>query len=172
MFWFVESDWSIVRRPRLFLRIDMILRTLASTHTGYWIPRENFPVPFKVKCDVHWNPFFKALKMVSATFSFEGVSKLSNHRQLTFEIIESVRGVVWHSRLFLRIAMILRMLASTHVGYWRLKENFLTALKVKRDVHWNPFFEGPKMVKATFAFEGGMKTQKSPSPHVWDHRVC
>ena len=56
--------------------------------------------------------------------------------------------------------------------YWRLKENFLTALKVKHDVHWNPFFEGPKMVKATFAFEGGMKTQKSPSPYVWDHRVC
>ena len=52
------------------------------------------------------------------------------------------------------------------------KKNFLTALKAKQDVHWNPFFEGPKMVKATFAFEGGMKTQKSTSPYVWDHRVC
>ena len=112
--------------------------------------------------------FLKVPKWSEPLLPLKGVWKLRNHRHLTFEIIESVRVVVWHSRLFLRIAMILRMLANTHVGYWRLKENWLTALKVKHDVHWNPFYEGPKMVRATFAFEGGMKTQKSPSPHVWE----
>ena len=158
MFWFVESDWSIVRRPRLFLRIDMILRILANTHTGYWRLKENFFMPFKVKCDVHWNPFFEALKMVSATFAFEGVSKLSNHRQLMLEIIESVRGVVWHSCLFVRIDMIRRMLANTHMWHWRLKETFLLPLKVKRDVHWNPFFKGLKMVSVTLPLRG-IKTE-------------
>ena len=108
---------------------------------------------------------------IESFFTLRWVWKLKNHQQLTFGILKSDWCVVQHSRLFLRIAMILRMLASTHVDYWRLKEIFLTALKVKHDVHWNAFFEGPKMVKATFAFGRGMKTQKSPSPHVWDHRI-
>ena len=112
------------------------------------------PEPLKVKYDVHWNPFFKALKMVFATFALEGVSKLKHHYKLTFEIIESLRGLVWHFRLFLCIAMILMTVSSTHIGCLRLKETFLTALKVKHDVQWNPFFEGLKMVWVTFALEG------------------
>ena len=123
-------------------------------YVGYWSLKENFLTALKVKRDVHWNPFFDGPKMIWATFAFEGVSRLKNHRHLTFWIIESVRGVAWHFRLFLRIAMILRMLTNTYVGYWSLKENFLTALKVKRYVHWNPIFEGPKMVWATFALSG------------------
>ena len=122
---------------------------------------KTFLTALKVKRDAHWNPIFKVPKWSEPLLPLSGVSKLKNHRHLTFGIIEPVRGVVWHSRLFLRIDMILGMLESTHVDYWRLKENFLTALKVKRDVHWNPFFEGPKIVKGTFAFEGGMKTKNS-----------
>ena len=65
--------------------------------------------------------FLKVPKWSKPLLPLRAVWKLKNHRHLTFEIIESVRVVVWHFRLFLRIAMILRMLASTHVGYWRLK---------------------------------------------------
>ena len=101
--------------------------------------------------------FLKVPKWSETLLPLRGVSKFKNHRHLTFEIIESVRDVVWHSRLFLRIAMILWVLASTHVGYRRLKEKFLTTLKVNRDVQWNPFFEGPKMVWGTFAFDGVSK---------------
>ena len=28
------------------------------------------------------------------------------------------------------------------------------------------------MVKATFAFDGGIKTENSPSAYVWVHRLC
>ena len=101
--------------------------------------------------------FLKVPKWSKPLLPLRGVWKLKNHRHLTFEIIESVRVVVWHSRLFLRIAMILRMLASTHVGYWRLKENFLTALKVKRDVHWNPFLKIPKSSEPLLPLRGVWK---------------
>ena len=82
------------------------------------------PEPLKVKYDVHWNPFFKALKMVFATFALEGVSKLKHHYKLTFEIIESLRGLVWHFRLFLCIAMILMTVSSTHIWLLKTERNF------------------------------------------------
>ena len=135
----------------------MIQWMFENAYDGYWTLKGNFLTTLKVKRNVHWYPFLTVPQWSEPPLPLSGVSKLKNHRHLTFWIIESVRGVAWHFRLFLRIAMILRMLTNTYVGYWSLKENFLTALKVKRDVHWNPFFEGPKMVWATFAFEGVSK---------------
>ena len=44
-------------------------------------------------------------------------------------------------------------------------------LNVKHDVHWDPFFKVLKMVLATFALEGVIKTQTSLSAHVWDDRI-
>ena len=76
-----------------------------------------------------WRPlksiFWRSQKWSEPLLPLGGVWKLKNYRHLTFGIVESVRVDVWHFRLFLRIAMILRMLANTYVGYWRLKENFL-----------------------------------------------
>ena len=67
--------------------------------------------------------------------------------------------------------MILRKPTNTHVGYGKLLENFFTPLKIKSHAHWNPFFEGPPLDPTTFAFERGMKTEKSPSPYVWDYKI-
>ena len=56
--------------------------------------------------------FLKDPKSHSVDFTFEGVSKSKNRYLLTFEIIKSIKIIVWHFLLLLWIAMILRMLAS------------------------------------------------------------
>ena len=50
-------------------------------------------------------------------------------------------------------------------------ENFFAPLRVKHHVHWKAIFEGLKTNMSSFALEGGIKTEKSPLPHVFDCKI-
>ena len=52
-------DWGVVRPPRLFLRIDMILRKPASTNIAVTKLFKNFLAYFRVIALVHAKAFFK-----------------------------------------------------------------------------------------------------------------
>ena len=67
--------------------------------------------------------------------------------------------------------MILMKLANTYVGWWSALENFFETLKGKGLVHQNTPFELLWMHLMDFAFERGMKTEKSPSSYVWIYKV-
>ena len=67
--------------------------------------------------------------------------------------------------------MILRKLANTHSECQCALEKFFTTPKAKCHVRQNPIFEAIRMRLATFAFEMGMKTEKSPSAYVWNHKI-
>ena len=95
----------------------MILRKLTSTHVGYWWPISFFRA---TQTQVSWSLklYFWRSQNIPCQDWLQGVSNLKNKHLLMFAFIKSAWSAVRWSRLFLRKDMILRKLASIHVGYW------------------------------------------------------
>ena len=130
-----------MRCSRLFLRIDMVVRKLTHIYVAPSNPLENFSTRDKDEHHVPWNPFLKTPKWHQLSLPLEGVWNLKNVYELTFGTIKRDWSVVWCSRLFLRIGMIVRKHANTHDVIPKPLENFSTQDKVEHYVPWNPFLK-------------------------------
>ena len=68
--------------------------------------------------------------------------------------------------------MTLSKSANTHVGCRKALENFLVTFKSRLHLSKISFFESLKGIPVLTWLEGGMKTEKSLSTHVWNRKIC
>ena len=125
--------WLGRRTALPFVSADRYDSKEACKHTCYLL-KTNRKFSRGTQSQASWRlkSIFYVSKWSGPLLPLKWVSKLKDHQQLTFRILKSDCVVVQHSRLFLRIDMIPKMLANTHVTCWRPKETFLTALRAKR----------------------------------------